>query len=463
MARKRKDQKKKKTPATELPVLRTQVAGIDLGSRNHWVAGPPTADGDPNVAVFSTTTVQLELLAEWLLEQGVESVAMESTGVYWIPLYEILESRQIEVLLVNARELKTVPGRKSDMRDCQWIRLLHSCGLLKGSFRPEDSICRLRALRRQLGNVVEERTKAVQWMQKALNQMNVQVHHAVTDITGHTGMAIIRAIVDGERDPSVLAALRDHRCKKSAEQIAEHLAGNWRSEHLFNLGQALRLFDGLEEMIATYDQRLREEMEALTPKERKNALVPQHSKSAKEKAIRRRGEQQLREILWRFSGVDLTRIDGIGVGAAQVILTEVGFDLDTFPSESKFVSWLRLAPKTGFSAGKKIKKKSAGATRIAHALTMGALTLEKTQTALGALFRKKARHKDRGVAVFATARKLAQYVFRLLRYGTDYHDEGAKAYDDRFRKRRIKSLKESARSLGYKLIADDVLAGVVSG
>jgi transposase len=232
----------KKDDVAALPVLRPNVAGIDIGSTMHWVCGPAQADGIPNVKTFGTTTPDLNALADWLTGQGVESVAMESTYVYWIPLHEILEARGIEVVLVNARHFRYVPGRKTDMKDCQWIQLLHSCGLLKGSFRPAEEICALRALQRQMDNLVEERTRCVQWMQKSLDQMNVQVHRAVTDLTGKTGMAIVRAIVAGERDPSKLAAYRDQRCKKTISEIAKHLYGNWRDEHLYNLGSALRLY-----------------------------------------------------------------------------------------------------------------------------------------------------------------------------------------------------------------------------
>src|SRR6266852_1254433 len=274
---------------TSLPAIRPMVAGIDVGSSQPWVCGPARPDGAPNVRVFGTTTAQLQELAAWLAEQHVESVAMESTYVYWIPIYELLESQGIEVLLVNARQLHNVPGRKTDFSDCQWLQLLHSCGLLRGCFRPDDAIVRLRALERQLANLVAERTRCVQWMQKALDQMNVQVHRAVSDLTGFTGMAIVRAIVAGERDPVTLAAHRDPRCAKSAEQIAQYLTGNWRDEHLFNLASALRLFDALDRETASYDARLLKELEALQPPERQEDPVPTHPSPAKEKAIKGRG------------------------------------------------------------------------------------------------------------------------------------------------------------------------------
>jgi transposase len=454
MTKKVPRRKGNKPVPTALPAIRPLVAGIDVGSSQHWVCGPANADGTPNVRVFGTTTPELDDLADWLVEQGVESVAMESTHVYWIPIYELLESRGIEVVLVNARQLHNVPGRKTDFRDCQWIQLLHSCGLLRGSFRPGDAITRLRALQRQVANLVAERTRCVQWMQKALDQMNVQVHRAVTDITGLTGMAIIRGIVAGERDPARLAAHRDGRCHKSSEQIARHLAGNWREEHLFNLASALRLFDTLEKEIACYEARLLAEVEALQPPERCNQPVPPHPNPAKEKNIKARGDQSARTTLWRFAGVDLTRIDGISAGAAQVVLTEAGPDLAAFPSEANFVSWLRLSPRTPISGGKPLRKRrnGLGANRIAGVLRMAATSLQRSKTALGAYFRRIARHKGGAVAVFATARRIAQLVYRMLRYGHDYVDVGDKAYEQRFQARRILALTETARTLGYTLV-----------
>jgi transposase len=378
-----------------LPKIRPFVAGVDIGSREHWVCGPPRIDGAPNVRGFGTTTTQLEALVDWLVAQGVESVAMESTSVYWIPLYELLESRGIEPVLVNARQLHNVPGRKTDVKDCQWLQTLHSHGLLRGSFRPSDSIVRLRALQRQQTNFVEERTRCVQWMQKALDQMNVQVHRAVTDLTGDTGMAIVRAIVDGERDPMHLAAHRDARCRKTVEQIAEHLRGNWREEHLFNLESALRIYDSLEQTIASYDQRILKELAALQPPERQQQAVPPHPNRTKEKAIRARREQPVRTTLWRFSGADLSRIDGIRSGAARIILTEVGANLASFPSEKHFISWLRLCPRTPISGGKPLKKRrnSLGSNRVAAQLRLSAVALQRTKTALGAAYRRIARHK----------------------------------------------------------------------
>lgn len=437
-----------------LRVIRENVAGIDLGSREHWVCCPPEEEQAPKVRTFGSTTPELQKLADWLESEAIESVAMEATGIYWIPLYELLEARGIEVVLVNARQLSHVPGRKTDMLDCQWLQLLHSCGLLRGSFRPVESICQLRALQRERSNMVEEATRAVQRMQKALDQMNVQVHRALSDLTGKTGLAMVRAMVEGERDPARLAAFRDKRCKKSVAQIAQHLTGNWREEHLFNLKMALRLYQEVQDILAAYDQEIMRLLQELQAPERAQLDLTPHPNPAKEKAIKRRGEQSWRTTLWRVAGVDLTRIDGISSAAAQVVLTEVGLDLQAFPSEKHFVSWLRLSPKTAFSAGKPLpkKNKATGATRVAGVLRMAALSLSNSSSALGAYFRRIARRKGGATAIFATARKLATYIYRMLRFGQDYVDEGAQAYEQRFQQKRLASMRTFAKQMGYELV-----------
>ena len=450
----RKKSTTKKKSAISMAVLQPDVAGIDIGSREHWVCGPARDDGIANVQVFGTTTPELERLADWLIEQGVRAVAMESTHVYWIPIYELLESRGVEVLLANARQLRHVPGRKTDMADCQWLQRLHSCGLLRGSFRPDESICRMRALQRQIGNLIEEQTRTVQWMQKSLEQMNIQVHHAVTDITGKTGMRIVRAIVAGERDTRVLAEMRDHRCRKSVSEIADHLTGNWRDEHLFNLASALRLYDVLESEISRYSDKLGEYLVELQPCDRKAEAVPAHPNKVKESAIKRRGDQELRTNLWRFAGVDLLRIDGISSPTAMTILTEVGTNLAAFPDEHNFVSWLRLSPRRPISGGKQLYKRpnGTGANRISGALRLAAVALARSKTALGAYFRRLRRIKGGKVAVFATARKLAQLVYRMLRYGQDYLDQGQEAYEERFQNNRLAGIKKAAEQMGYVLL-----------
>jgi transposase len=444
----------RRKPRQGLRVIQPNVAGIDLGSREHFVCCPPTPEGEPNVQHFGTTTPELYRLADWLKEQGVESVAMESTGVYWIPIYEILESRGFAVLLVNARAISSVPGRKTDMLDCQWIQILHGCGLLKGSFRPGDDICALRSLVREKTTMESQRADWLRRIQKSLDQMNVCVHHAVSDISGATGMAIVRAIVEGERDPVKLAKLRDKRCRKSEKQIAEELTGNWRAEHLFSLKQALQMYDYHCAGIAAYDAEIQRTVAALQPPENRALKAPDAPNKNKRKNLRSRGQEPMREALFRLTGRDLTAIDGIGVATAETVLSELGADLSSFPSEKHFASYLKLAPKLAISGGKPVRAKRSGSTttRLGTTFRMAALTLRNSKTALGAEYRRIARRKGASVAVFALARKLAILVFRLLRYGQAYVDEGMQAYEERFKAARLRTCKQIAKEFGIIIL-----------
>jgi transposase len=391
---------------------------------------------------------------EWLKQRRVESVAMESTGVYWIAPHEILERHGLEVVLVNTRELARVPGRKkTDRVDCKWIQRLHSCGLLTGSFRPAEQICMLRTLVRDKGNLVAEAGDWVRRMQKSLDQMNVRVHRAVSDLDGATGMAILRAIVKGERDARQLAKLRDRRCQKSEEEIAEQLSGHWREDHLFSLQQALRMYDAVQERIADYEREILRKLAEMERDDCRGQRTPTSNHPQKAKAIRKRGEEPLRQALYRMSGVDLTAIDAIGVGTVEVVLSEYGADLSRFATEKQFVSQITLAPRQAVSGGKPVKKKKRGSasTRVAAALRMAALSLRHSQTALGAYYRQIARRIGGDVAVFATARKLATLIYRLLKWGQPYVDEGAQAYEKRYQEQRLKRLTAMARDLGYQL------------
>ena len=452
MARNRKGKMSKKS-IHALKVIKPDAAGIDLGSREHWVAGPPLEDDTPNVQRFGTTTPELLRLADWLKEQKVTTVAMESTGVYWIPLFEILASRGFEVNLVNARQISHVPGRKTDMLDCQWLQLLHACGLLRGSFRPSDDICRLRALIRERNTMVDQRSDWVRRMQKSLDQMNVCVHHAVSDITGVTGMAIIRAIVDGERDPRTLAQMRDRRCQKSEEQIADELTGNWRPEHLFNLRQALKMYDQFCQTVGEYDAEIFAYIKTLQPDiDDDQSVLPPISPS-KSREIAKKGQAPMRQALYQLTGFDLTTIDGIGVDTAAVVVSELGPDFSAFPDEGHFVAYLRLAPNLSISAGKRVPSKLKGTTtsRVAASLRMAALALRNSKTALGAFYRRISRRKGASVAVFATARKLAQIIYRLVCYGQAYVDIGAKAYENQFNSRRLIHFTKALKDMGYKI------------
>jgi transposase len=440
--------------AEGLPVIRLQVAGMDVGSKEHWVCAPRVDGSGREVERFGATTPELERMAEWLKERGVESVALESTGVYWIAPHEVLERRGLEVVLVNTRALARVPGRKkTDRVDCKWIQRLHSCGLLTGSFRPAEPVCMLRTLVRDKANLVAEAGDWLRRMQKSLDQRNVRVHRAVSDLDGATGMAIVRAIVKGERDPRQLAQLRDRRCHKSEEEIAEQWSGHGREDHWFSWQQALRMYDAIQERIADYEQEILRKLAEREREECRGQEAPKVKNPQKAKSIRKRGEEPLRQALYRMSGLDLTTIDAIGVGAVEVVISEYGADLSRFPTEKQFVAHATLAPRKPVSGGKPVKKRKRGSasTRVAAALRMAALSLRYSRTALGAYYRQIARRLGGDVAVFATARKLATLIYRLLRWGQPYVDEGAEAYEKRYQEARLKRLTAMAKDLGYQL------------
>jgi transposase len=438
-----------------LPVVRTGVAGIDLGSEIHWVCAPKVGGAGREVATFGATTPELERMAAWLKERRVETVALESTGVYWIAPHEVLEGRGFELVLVNTRDLARVPGRKkTDRVDCKWIQRLHSCGLLKGSFRPNEAVCMLRTLVRNKAILVAEAADWLLRMQKSLDQMNVRVHRAVSDIDGVTGMAILRAIVNGERDPRRLARLRDGRCGKSEEEIAEQLSGHWREDYIFSLQQALKMYDSIQTQIGEYEQEILRRLAEMAREETRGQAVPKLSNTKKGNGIRSRGEEPMRQALYRLSGVDLAAIDAIGVGTIQVVISEYGPDLSRFPTEGQFVSHLTLIPNKPMSGGKAVTKKKrrgTGSTRVAAALRMAALSLRHSQTALGAYYRQIARRIGGDVAVFATARKLATLIYRMLRWGQPYVDQGAQAYEKQYQERRVNRLKSTAQELGFEL------------
>lgn len=436
-----------------LTTIRMNVAGIDIGARKMHVAGPPGEGGRPRVKEFETTTDQILACGEWLKQLGVESVAMESTGVYWIPVLEILEGQGLEAIVVDTRPLSRVPGRKTDVTDCQWIQTLHGCGLLQGCYRPTAQVSQVRSLVRAKAGLMANQSDYVRRMQKALNQMNVRVHHAVSDIQGATGMTIIRAIVGGERDPKKLAQMRDPRCHKSLREIESLLTGHWRPDHLFNLEQNLKLFDAVAERVQAYEDEIQRRMKDLTPGDRQDLYTPPLSNPSRMKGIRRRGQEGKRQTLFRMAGVDLTTIPSIGVETAEVIFSEYGTDLGCFDNEHRFVAHAQLAPKHASSGGKPLKtrRSQSNATRTAQALRMAASTLRNSPTALGAYFRRISRSKGASIAVFASARKLAILIYRMLRWGQAYVDEGQLAYEQRFATQRLRSLANTARQLGYSL------------
>ena len=452
-----KEEKKhspRQTPGGQLQSIQPQVAGIDIGSREMYVCGPPEPDGTCPVRTFATTTREIQACAAWLKQREVQSVAMESTGVYWIPVLEILEGAGLETLLVDTRPLSRVPGRKTDVEDCQWIQTLHSHGLLQSSYRPTEEISQLRTIVRQKAALVREQADWVRRMHKCLDQMNVRVHHAVSDTQGVTGMRIIRAIASGERDASKLAQLRDPGCRHSEAQIAEFLTGHWRSDHLFNLEQSLLMYDGIGDRIASYEKEIQQRMDRLTPVPRKNDVAPPPLNRNKRKAMKRRDQEEKRQKLYRMVGADLTTIDSVGVETAEVIISEYGVDLSKFSTEREFVSHLKLAPYRPVSGGAVLKKKRkpSKGTRSAEALRNAAATLKRSRSALGAYFRRIARHKDSSVAVFASARKIATLIYRMLRWGQKYVDIGQEAYEKHRQDLKLRALTSTVAQLGYQLV-----------
>lgn len=435
----------RKRKLREFEVKHPNAAGIDIGSASHYVAVRPDRGGD-TVREFGCFTEDLVAMAHWLLECGVDVVAMESTGVYWIAPYEILESHGIKVHLVNARHVKNVSGRKSDVLDCQWIQQLMTFGLLSGAFRPEGDICALRAVSRQRDALLREQARQVQRMQKALTQMNVQLTNVITDIVGKTGQDIIRAIVAGERDPKKLAKLRNYRIHASEEEIAKSLEGNWRDEHVFCLGQALALFDTYQKLIADTDAKLEE---LIRPMRQHQKTLPPNKKKGRGKNA---PSFDVLNTLYQWIGVDLTRIGGIDVTTALKIVVEIGTDLSKFKNAKHFASWLGLCPGTKISGGKKLSGASKRIpNRVAQALKLAAQGLHHSQCALGAYYRRMAARVGVGKAITATAHKLARLIFAMLTKGEEYVERSQQQYEESFRNRTLAYLKRKAKALGYRV------------
>src|SRR6202451_2309764 len=436
------------------PALRpvnSGAAAIDIGSKMHMAAVDPTCTATP-VRAFGTFTQDLHDLADWFKACGVTSVAMESTGVYWIPAYEILEHRGFEVVLVNARYAKNVPGRKTDVSDASWLRQLHSYGLLRGSFRPEAKIAILRAYLRQRERLVEYAAAHIQHMQKALMEMNLQLHHVVSDITGATGMRIIRAIVAGERRPDVLATYRDVRCHASMETIRASLTGNDRDEHVFSLRQSLELYDTYQSKIAECDRVLEASMAALIDEVEKPAK-PLSKARVQTKQVNAPAFD-VRAALYGMLGVDLTQIHGLGPSLALKLVSECGRDLKAWPSAKHFTSWLCLAPGNKISGGKVLSSRTRrSSSRAAALLRLAATTVGRSETALGAFYRRLSLRAGKSKAVTATARKIAVLFYNTLRHGMSYRDPGADQYEQQYRRRVLANLQRRAKSLSFVLQA----------
>jgi transposase len=453
---------KPKTSSTVMTVHHPNAAAIDIGATLHMAAVGADRSSEP-VRSFGTFTNDLHKLADWFAACGVETVAMESTSVYWIPIFELLDERGIEVVLVNARDAKHVPGRKTDVSDAQWLQRLHSFGLLRASFQPKGEIAELRAYLRQRERLLDYAASHIQHMQKALTQMNLQLHHVVTDITGATGMRVIRTIIGGERNPAVLATLRDTRCHASAETIAKALTGHYRAEHLFALEQAVALYDVYQDKVAACDVQIEAVLKRL------GSLRTRADKPI-EPPRRRRSRQpnepafNVRTALYGMLGKDLTQIHGIGPYLALKLVSECGDDLSTWPSAKHFTSWLCLAPSNKISGGKVLSSKTRrSGSRAAALLRLAAVTIGRTDTALGAFYRRLSARIGKAKAVTATARKIAILVYNALRHGMDYVDPGASYYENRYRERVVGNLQRRAKAFGYVLQPDaSALPGGVS-
>lgn len=435
-----------------LTMLNPNAAGIDVGASEHYVAVPAERDEQP-VRCFGAFTEDLHRLAQWLRQCGVRTVAMESTGVYWIPLYQILEDYGFAVKLVNARHVKHVPGRKSDVQDCQWLQQLESFGLLSGSFRPEAKICILRSYMRQRQMLISNASRHIQQMQKALTQMNLKLHQVISDLSGQTGMRIVRAILQGERDRLKLAALKDPHIKSSLSTIAKSLEGDYRAEHLFALRQAVELYDFHQQKIAECDQEILKEMQSLESRAAPGSVPPP--------PLKRKGRSRhnlipydSRAELYRIMGVDLTRIDGLNEGTVQLILSELGLDVcKKWPTEGQFSSWLGLSPNNEISGGKVLRRGTRKVVnRVANALRMCAESLLNSKSALGAYARRMRAKRGSQIAIGATANKLARLIYRTLTYGQEYTDIGQEKYETKYRENVIKSLQKRARHLGFQLV-----------
>lgn len=435
--------------------MNPNAAGIDCGSAEHFVAVPTDRDPVP-VQSFKTFTGDLERLADWLVQCGIKTVAMESTGVYWLAAYEIIEARGIEVLLVNAQHVKGVPGRKSDVIDCEWLRELHSVGLLRGSFRPEASIASLRTYTRHRETLIQSAVTTMNRVGKELVLMNLQLHLVISDLAGQTGMRILRDLVAGVRDPQQLAQHRDPRCKATEEDLIGALTGHYRDEHLFVLKQNLDIYDAIQRQIVECDIQIDRYLAKLNAPKPQPAIPLPGPRSRRRKPAQNEPTFELRQPLYHLAGVDLSQIDAIGPYNALRIIAEIGADMSRWRTPAHFTSWLSLAPKNRVSGGKLLKSSTQpSANRVATILRMAVMSLTRTETALGAFYRRLSLRIGTAKAVTATARKLALLIYRCLNGDIIYKDPGAAAYNQMRRKAVLRSLRERARNLGYSLVLNE--------
>lgn len=447
---------KKQVAQSSLPIMHPNAAGVDIGSREHFVAVPADRTEQP-VRRFGCYTRDLEAMADWLKECGVDTVAMESTGVYWIPAFELLEDRGFKVYLVDGRQTKNVAGRKSDVLDCQWIQRLHSFGLLSAAFRPTRDIAVVRALSRQRSSLVKSCSRQILLMQKALDQMNVHLHKAITDITGMTGQKIIEAILGGERNALVLAQLRHPSVKKPEAEIAQALRGTYRSEHMFVLRQAYEGFQFFQSQIADCDASIQKHLAELPTIAKESVEEPaQDAETEKSPTPKRRKNEphfNLKEELRRITGVDLTVIPGISANIGHVLVTECGVDMEAFPTEKHFASWLGLCPNNRKTGGAiKSTRTRKISNRAATALRVAAQSLHRSKTALGAYYRRMRTRLGAPKAITATAHKLARLIYRMLKHGQEYVERGQDYYEKTYRDRVVRNLAKAARQLDFELV-----------
>ncbi len=437
------------TKPTGLPIINPFAAGIDIGSRFHVVAVSPNLCKEP-VQTFQAFTSDLQRMADWLIAMGTKTVVMESTGVYWVAAFEVLESRGLDVILANAREARAVPGRKSDVNDAQWLQRLHACGLLRASFRPGRDIAELRTYLRARERHTDYAAAHIQHMQKALTFMNIQLQHVISNITGVTGMRIIRAIVTGERDPDKLAALRDVRCRESIATVRNALVGNYQPEHIFTLKQALALYDFYQQKIDECDAEIERTVARLNlDRPIPEAPLPKAKHRTKQVSD---PNFDVRTAMYQLAGIDLTQIHGIGPFLALRLVAECGTDLSRWRTAKHFTSWLTLSPGCKISGGKVLSAHTRKtSSRLTVALRLAAVTVGRSNTALGAFYRRLAGRIGNAKAVTATARKIAVLFYNGMRYGQDYRDPGADLYEQQYRDRVIKQLHRRAAQFGLIL------------
>jgi transposase len=448
--RKRTIPRKQKVKSIDnLPVLNPNAAGLDIAADEIMACVPSDRD-EHNIQAFGTFTCDLHALADWLAKCRITHVAMESTGLYWIPIFELLESRGFTVLLANPMHAKQVAGRKSDVSDAQWIQTLHTFGLLAASFRPDADIASLRCYLRHRTSLIETRADHTRYIQAALLQMNIQLTQVLKDITGTTGLAIIRDILNGERNGVKLAQHRNVNCKSSEEDIAKALTGSWRDEHLFALRQSVQSFDHFSRLIADCDVQIERFLATLHPDAPAISPTPNSHKKGNNTHSKNAPPKSVDPHLRRLAGVDLLDVDGLSAATVQIVLAEVGTDVHQFPSANHFSSWLGLAPHNEKSGGKILRNRvGKRPNRVAHALRLAAVSLLRSNTALGAYHRRMRAKIGKAQAVVATAHKLAVIIFYMLRDKTPFKARNADAYDNHIRDRQVKALERNAKRLGF--------------